>query len=194
MATIADRIAQMKTRLSAVYGCDDNGLPLNGRGKPIDSTSYVVNEGEIPWGMISDPAERRKIYLQQRKRVYTKTHREQNIEGQRIHEEKHPGSAGVRSRRYYGTPKGKANIAKKAAVRRERSTDPEAYAARVEMLHTLRESCAECHRPYTITHQIDHIIALCLDGTDDWDNLQPLCIKCHREKTKEDLRKLMGTK
>jgi len=88
---------------------------------------------------------------------------------------------------YYNSPGGKAAIAKMLARRRERSTSPESYAARVELLHTLHEPCANCGTPYKISHQIDHIVALCLGGNDDWDNLQPLCLECHRDKTGEDL-------
>ena len=93
--------------------------------------------------------------------------------------------------RFYSTPKGKVSRAKMVSKRRERSTDPESYAARVELLHTLQESCTSCQAPYRITHQIDHILALCLGGTDQWENLQPLCLTCHRRKTTEDNRKLV---
>lgn len=95
--------------------------------------------------------------------------------------------------RYNLSPKGKANMARQAAKRRERSTDPELLAARVELLHIIKESCAKCKTPYMVTHQIDHIVALCLGGTDDWSNLQPLCIKCHRKKTREDIHKFSGS-
>jgi len=39
--------------------------------------------------------------------------------------------------------------------------------------------------------EVDHKIAVCLGG-DMWDenNLQALCYKCHKEKTKEDMKKL----
>lgn len=98
---------------------------------------------------------------------------------------------------YYQSPKGKAAIARLLAKRRERSTSPELYAARVELLHIAREPCAKCGVPYRISHQIDHIIPLCLGGTDNWDNLWPLCAQCHREKTGRDLheyrKRLSGT-
>ena len=93
-------------------------------------------------------------------------------------------------RRWHKTPSGKAHLARMTAGRREHSTDLALYAARVELLHAIREPCAKCHNSYNITHQIDHIVALCLGGSDDWDNLQPLCILCHREKSKDDMRKL----
>jgi 5-methylcytosine-specific restriction endonuclease McrA len=35
--------------------------------------------------------------------------------------------------------------------------------------------------------EIDHIIALCLGGTNQVSNLQVLCHECHREKTRTDL-------
>ncbi len=90
---------------------------------------------------------------------------------------------------YRQTPEGKAAYAKAGANRRERSTDPESYAARVELLHAMREPCAECGVPYKVSHQVDHIIALCLGGTDDWDNLEPKCTECHRRKSGKDLSK-----
>lgn len=103
-----------------------------------------------------------------------------------------PNGKAARARagaRYYSSPKGKAHLAKMVAQRRKKSTNPASYAARAELLHVLQEPCAECRAPYKITHQIDHILALCLGGTDDWSNLQPLCLSCHRKKTKEDIRK-----
>lgn len=41
----------------------------------------------------------------------------------------------------------------------------------------------------TIHFEVDHKIAIC-NGGDFWDekNLQVLCYKCHKEKTKEDLK------
>ena len=92
--------------------------------------------------------------------------------------------------KYHSTPKGKASRALGKARRREYSSNPELYAVRVELLHVLQEPCTKCEIPYKITHQIDHIVALCLGGTDRWSNLQPLCIKCHRKKSVEDVRKL----
>lgn len=35
--------------------------------------------------------------------------------------------------------------------------------------------------------EIDHIIPLFKGGTDDRENLQPLCIPCHEEKTRADM-------
>lgn len=36
---------------------------------------------------------------------------------------------------------------------------------------------------------VDHIIAKILGGTDDLENLQALCSKCHKKKTKDDIEK-----
>ncbi len=44
--------------------------------------------------------------------------------------------------------------------------------------------CRECDRPATV---IDHIQALTNGGTDDRENLQPLCDECHEVKTRRDL-------
>jgi len=91
--------------------------------------------------------------------------------------------------RYRQTPQGKVAVARMLSNRRERSTNPGSYIARVELLHTIHEPCAKCHTSYKISHQIDHIVALCLGGTDDWSNLQPLCVSCHRQKSGMDLSK-----
>lgn len=89
--------------------------------------------------------------------------------------------------RYDQSTRGKARGALACSLRRDRSTDPDMFAARVEYMHFMQESCSDCGRLYSISFQIDHIIALCNGGTDDWDNLQPLCIECHRKKTVLDL-------
>lgn len=41
-------------------------------------------------------------------------------------------------------------------------------------------------RPYSV----DHKLALCLGGAHKVENLQLLCIECHKEKSKEDVKKL----
>lgn len=179
-------------------------------GLPVYTSSlggkYIVNEGEPFWWEISDYKERRKVRFRQSRRVTYRLYPETYVERNRRHEERHPGAHAKAARRYQKghpeivakvmrkynqTPKGKATMSRRNHARREWSTDPEAYAARVEMLHIMREPCSKCHTPYNITHQIDHILALSLGGTDNWSNLQPLCILCHREKTAEDMRKLV---
>lgn len=178
---------------------------------------FIILPGEAPWWEIEDCKERARAFHRQEMRMWYKLHPDADaeamrrfykshpgcrVESRKRHEERHPGTYTKLTResrqrhpetlrRYYGTPRGKAARAKEAAKRRKHSTDPALYAARVYLLHDLQESCAVCGVPYDTTHQIDHIVALCLGGTDDWDNLQPLCILCHREKTKEDIRELL---
>lgn len=91
--------------------------------------------------------------------------------------------------KYHKSPKGKAVFAKKQIKRRGYSANSEVFAVRVKRLHTLRESCTKCGAVYRETHQIDHIVALCLGGKNEWSNLQPLCITCHRKKSVSDLHK-----
>lgn len=121
-------------------------------------------------------------------------------EADRRYKERHPGRKKEVAKRFleahpdyynefYKTPTGRATRARSNTRRRTHSTDPALYAARVYVLHDLHESCAKCGALYDTTHQIDHIIALCLGGTDDWDNLQPLCVFCHRRKSAGDLSK-----
>jgi 5-methylcytosine-specific restriction protein A len=38
-----------------------------------------------------------------------------------------------------------------------------------------------------LARELDHIVPLFKGGTDDEDNLQGLCIECHKKKTKADL-------
>jgi hypothetical protein len=47
--------------------------------------------------------------------------------------------------------------------------------------------CAECGKSDGPL-DVDHILAKCLGGSDHIGNLQPLCKRCHREKTRRDLR------
>jgi 5-methylcytosine-specific restriction protein A len=46
----------------------------------------------------------------------------------------------------------------------------------------LCRTCAETGRA-VVAVTVDHIIAKALGGTDDQDNLQPLCDPCHKAKT-----------
>ena len=93
----------------------------------------------------------------------------------------------TRSRRRNGTPAGRAEIALANSRRRTRSTNPEAYAARVRQMLEQNEPCNHCG---ITAEQIDHILPLALGGTDDWTNLQALCKPCHGTKTREDLRRI----
>ena len=42
--------------------------------------------------------------------------------------------------------------------------------------------CAVQRQGTTVATQIDHVTPLCKGGTDDWENLQPLCGPCHELK------------
>lgn len=47
--------------------------------------------------------------------------------------------------------------------------------------------CGECeHRIALVDTLWDHILPLCLGGTNEPDNWQGLCQKCHAEKTKKE--------
>lgn len=45
--------------------------------------------------------------------------------------------------------------------------------------------CRECKRngKLTAATEVDHIVPLTASGTNDWENLQPLCHECHSRKT-----------
>lgn len=139
---------------------------------------YVVLPEETPWWQIESQAVRNET---------------RHIQWTRAFRRAKPSLGKESQRRFYKTPRGKATHAKHNAQRRELSTDPALYAARVRQLHEQLEPCAypRCGNPlYKTTHEVDHIIALCLGGIDEWSNYQPLCRKCHILKSVEDRRKI----
>ena len=152
----------------------DSGTPRLLGDIPKWQAACIVYDGETPWWSIENLVDRRNTYVRQFSRMWRKLH---------------PGAAASAHNRYRRTPKGRVALARRYAKRRSSTTDADSYAARVEHLHSIRESCASCHTPYKITYQIDHIVALCLGGTDNWDNLQPLCIPCHKVKSMVDMNK-----
>lgn len=93
--------------------------------------------------------------------------------------------------RYNRSDNGLASRARSLAKRRERSTDPLLFQSRVEQLHTIREPCTLCGTSYKKSHSVDHVLALCNGGVDEWSNYQPLCYRCHRIKTNLDVSLFM---
>ena len=63
-------------------------------------------------------------------------------------------------------------------IRRRMSRD-----RRTRILAEYGGLCGICGRMIEGEHEIDHIVALGLGGTDDDSNLQPVHIECHRAKT-----------
>tara|TARA_B100000945_G_C20417282_1_gene615793 strand:- start:2072 stop:2440 length:369 start_codon:yes stop_codon:yes gene_type:complete len=49
-----------------------------------------------------------------------------------------------------------------------------------------RWRCEICQDILTANYEIDHKLALYLGGTNAKDNLQSLCLECHRTKTREE--------
>lgn len=49
--------------------------------------------------------------------------------------------------------------------------------------------CVRCLKlgKVTAAAELDHILPVCKGGTNDPENLQGLCVECHRDKTNEDL-------
>jgi 5-methylcytosine-specific restriction endonuclease McrA len=178
--------------------------------RPLNwETRYIVLPNEIPWWIVENCRERGILCSKQRMRAIFKENPEYsaaanrkhelmypgyNIEAVRNHRVRHPESGIMATRKYYRTPRGKANRAKNITRRRKFSTNAALFISRLEQLHELYESCAKCGAQYEQSHEIDHIVALCLGGTDDWSNLQPLCIVCHRKKSAMDMRKLATLK
>ena len=60
----------------------------------------------------------------------------------------------------------------------------EAQKKRVASLSGWR--CRACEHLLTSTYQIDHIIPLWEGGTNEEENLQPLCAECHAQKTQKE--------
>jgi len=56
---------------------------------------------------------------------------------------------------------------------------------REQLINKYHEKCAICYLELT-KFEIDHIIPLGAGGSNEYDNLQPLCIECHQEKTREE--------
>jgi 5-methylcytosine-specific restriction protein A len=54
--------------------------------------------------------------------------------------------------------------------------------------------CVSCSKQGIITPatEVDHIKPLHKGGTDDMDNLQPLCAECHKIKTLHDVTNKLG--
>ena len=50
------------------------------------------------------------------------------------------------------------------------------------VFRTMGDACVKCGDKAT---EVDHIIELANGGTDDIENLQPLCSTCHKAKTSQ---------
>lgn len=49
--------------------------------------------------------------------------------------------------------------------------------------------CAECQKAERVraAQEVDHVVPLFKGGMDEWENLQGLCIDCHKAKTEKDM-------
>ena len=54
------------------------------------------------------------------------------------------------------------------------------------MAEPLCRLCAEKGKT-TAAQEVDHILPLHKGGTNDRDNLQPICVPCHLDKTDRDM-------
>lgn len=54
--------------------------------------------------------------------------------------------------------------------------------------------CCGCDELLTSTFELDHRVPLHLGGSDDEDNLQPICVSCHAEKTQRERIAAMHTR
>lgn len=73
------------------------------------------------------------------------------------------------------------------------SSNRRGYDARWRKIRAavLREQplCVECLGAGVVTaaNEVDHIVPLSQGGTNEWDNLQPLCKSCHSKKTRREM-------
>ena len=59
--------------------------------------------------------------------------------------------------------------------------------AKAEIYWAQYENCDECGDDVTLADiEWDHILPLCLGGSNDPDNWHGLCVKCHTAKTKKE--------
>ena len=72
------------------------------------------------------------------------------------------------------------------AVERIRGRALQRLRAQVLSDNPLCVSCAKVGRA-TVASEVDHIVALVNDGTNDLGNMQGLCSNCHIDKTRLDL-------
>lgn len=90
--------------------------------------------------------------------------------------------------KYQHTPKGRCAMAIVKAKRRIKSTNPALYGTTIKLLHSEKQPCSICGKPYATNHEIDHIVPLFKGGTDNSENLRSLCYKCHRRKSGDELK------
>ena len=84
-------------------------------------------------------------------------------------------------KQYLETPKGKEWIERHKDTWRGKA----AY-----LIHILHEPCAVCGEADVELLQCDHIRPRGMNGSDDWYNLQVLCLKHHAEKTAIDIKRI----
>lgn len=81
--------------------------------------------------------------------------------------------------------RGWANTTRKGRKARGYGHEWDKLRARVLKADPLCRSCKEGGLA-TVATTVDHIKPKHLNGTDDWDNLQPLCTPCHKKKTAKE--------
>lgn len=72
--------------------------------------------------------------------------------------------------------------------RHERGYGTQWYKIRARVLTKFDHICQSCLRDgiYTRATQVDHIIPKFEGGTDEESNLEPICDKCHKIKTRKE--------
>lgn len=56
---------------------------------------------------------------------------------------------------------------------------------RQKILERDNYTCVHCGK-ITVDLEVDHVVNLAAGGTDDWGNLQSLCVPCHKIKTAKE--------
>lgn len=65
---------------------------------------------------------------------------------------------------------------------------------RLQLAYSQNWKCNICKEHLPPMFEIDHIVPLCLNGSNNIQNLQCLCAKCHNIKTTNDINKLYDIK
>jgi len=111
-------------------------------------------------------------------------------------EVKHPGHAAMRCSKWRRTPSGITYVRRAARKRRaERRTrcflDMKAFDAKCEQLGWRCQICGKELTRETAT--VDHIVPCKYGGTNEIDNLQPLCMKCNCKKGAKSMKEMLGS-
>ncbi len=65
---------------------------------------------------------------------------------------------------------------------------------RLEVLVAFNGRCAKCREKISGAFEVDHVKARGLGGLNDPQNYEPLCVTCHKTKTRVDVKSIAKAK